>query len=167
MKIDCEIRKRPSFWTIVGVPIFLSMISLAYLLILQFFVSSIILNGWLISLFSLGILLSPLVLLLSEFRIGIEVDGKGYRACRELLILNRKMSERCFEGVSDIYWKKHQSVESTQPQYHIYARISVTPDSTDSVCEELLSGGFWYLLSLKADEVASLRTSFRELRANK
>lgn len=160
----CEIRKRPSGGTIICIPLFVGLLSLAFLFVLQFAVSSPGLNGWLILVAIATALILPLALLFSDFYIQIERTGEKFDASRQLKIFGYQLAERKLLAVDDVYWKKTPHVEHGSGQYHLYARLRGNPDDLESVHEELLSGGFWHLISLSKDDVEEFRTALEELR---
>ena len=162
MKQSCEIRKRPSLPVVVCTPIILAMLGMWFLLTFQFFVSSVTINGWLVLVFVVGILLSPAMLFWSEFLINVEGDGKTFRASRQVNVFGFKLAQRSVADVNDVFWRKESHVESTGVQYHVYAKSQSKPGEVQSN-EVRLSGGFWHLISLTEDDVASLRKAFRDL----
>ena len=157
MNRHCDIKKVPSFATIVLAPIFFAMLWLAFMFVLQFVVSLPRLNGWLITIGLVVFAALPVLLWNSELRIVVEHEESGYRAFRQMYVFDRKLAERTYSGLEHVYWRKLDYPDSNGIQYHIYGRSA-------SVNDVLIAGGAWLLVSLKKTDVERFHEAFRSLK---
>ena len=163
MKEICEIRKRPSILAIVAVPFFIALFGSIFLATLQYFVSSIWLNSWLVSILAIAFLLAPILVWQSEFRILVEASETKFVAIRKLFVFKIPVAQRRFVELDDVYWKKEEHVEDNGPQHHVYGRRRTANGDLDSIEDVLISGGLGRLVSLTQNDVDQLRHGVRKL----
>ena len=160
-----EIRKRPSVTSILAVTLLIGMLALISIACLQFFVSSLRLNGILVMISLMGLIALPIILAASEFVIFVVPSGENFEATRQLIVFGRVLAERSFSELADIYWKKSEYGESGKIHYHVYGRSYWEPENFSTATDVMITGGFWHLISLKKKEVESLRTAFQNSRS--
>lgn len=122
------------------------------------------LNGMLMIIALVVAIATPLVILNLHVHIFVEKHKPTFSIHRKILIRDWVVAMRSIKPVDDVFWKKHDSVESDGTRYEIYGRVRSESGSLADARDISVLGGMTLLVTLTKSEVEAFRRAFRELR---